>query len=213
MNPEKTHPKEKSCFLIQDLDTLRVMTDPLRLKIFEMLANEPMTIRQIAEKLGLSSNKLYYHVNMLEQFNLVAVIETHMVANLAEKVYRSTAPCLDIDPSLLKITKDKNLENGIQLLTGMLNTTRDDVIRSIQARQANLDRGAEPDPRRIIINRNLQHLTREQVKQFEQRVDELCRDFEAAGAGQGSKEETKVYALTLAFYPSYYYQEVKEKND
>lgn len=213
MNPEQTNPKAKSCFLIKDLDTLRVMTDPLRLKIFEMLINEPLTIRQIAEKLGLSSSKLYYHVNMLEQSNLVAVVETRMVANLAEKIYRSTASCLEIDPALLKISKTNNLESGIQLLTGMLDTTRDDLVRSIQARQVSLAHGEEPRPRRVIINRSLQHLTEEQIAQFEQRVDELCRDFEESSTGQAVKNGTMVYALTVAFYPSYYYKEIEEKKN
>jgi predicted transcriptional regulator len=213
MKKTKDNSKEKPCFMIKDYETLRVMTDPLRSKIFEMLIEEPLTIRQVAQRLGLSSSKLYYHVNMLEHAGLIKLIETRMVANLEEKVYQSTADCLEIDHKLLYFGKSNNLESGIQVLTSMLDTTREDVIRSLQARQTSLDQGEKPHPRRVIVNREVEHLTEEQVKDFEQKLDTLILEFEKAGKGRKSKDGTPSYALTVAFYPSYYYKEGEDRKD
>ena len=43
---------------IKDLETLKVLADPLRLQIIEVLAPEPQTVNQIAQQLGLSRSRL-----------------------------------------------------------------------------------------------------------------------------------------------------------
>lgn len=209
MTSKKDQPKSKPCFMIKDYETLRVMTDPLRAKIFEMLIEEPLTIRQVAGRLGLASSKLYYHINLLEQAGLIKLVETRMVSNLEEKVFQSTTSCLEIDHKLLYYGKSPNLEGGVQVLTSMLDTTREDVIRSLQARQSSLDQGEKPHPRRMIINRDVQNLTEAQVKDFEQKLDALITEFGKSGKREGAKDGTTLYALTLAFYPSFYYPEWK----
>lgn len=195
----------KPCFIIKDLETLRVFSDPLRSKIYEMLIDEPLTIRQVAQKLGLASSKLYYHVNLMEQAKLIKLVETRMVANLEEKVYQSAAPCLEIEPNLLNLAKTRNLESGIQLLTSILDTTREDMIRSLQARQTSLEQGAEPHPRRVIISREVRSLSAEKQKEFEERLDALMKDFESLEA-KPADDKGQSYSLTVAFYPNFYYQ-------
>ena len=81
-------------FTISDLDTLRVVADPLRNQIVELLIMEPQTVKQIAERLGLAPSKLYYHIGLLEKHGIIEVAETRMVANLQEKDYRAVAHTL-----------------------------------------------------------------------------------------------------------------------
>ena len=63
-NPEPT-------MMINDLESLKVFSDPLRNQIMEILAPEKLTINQIAKKLGLAPSKLYYHINLLEKHGLI----------------------------------------------------------------------------------------------------------------------------------------------
>ena len=65
MNPSRR------TFIIEDRETLKVMADPLRSQILEIVIDSPHTIRQTAAKLGLSASKLYYHFNLLEKHGLV----------------------------------------------------------------------------------------------------------------------------------------------
>lgn len=51
--------------IITDLETLKVLADPLRLSIIEYLSR-PGTVKKIAEKLDKPPTKLYYHFNLLE---------------------------------------------------------------------------------------------------------------------------------------------------
>src|SRR5215207_1521313 len=97
--------KEPKSFRIKDLETLRALSDPLRVQIVELLA-EDLTVKQVAERLGLAPSKLYYHFTTLEKLGLIEVAETRMVANMVEKLYRSSIDTLDVDPSLFKFSKE-----------------------------------------------------------------------------------------------------------
>jgi predicted transcriptional regulator len=46
--------KEKKRFQISDLETLRAVADPLRVQILELLEGKALTVKQVAEKLGLA---------------------------------------------------------------------------------------------------------------------------------------------------------------
>ncbi|MGB7093974.1 MAG: winged helix-turn-helix domain-containing protein, partial [Anaerolineales bacterium] len=63
--------KPAPVMMVKDLETLKILADPLRNQILEILAPEKLTINQMAEKLGLAPSKLYYHINLLEKYGLI----------------------------------------------------------------------------------------------------------------------------------------------
>ena len=75
---------------ITDLESLKVLADPLRLSILEYLM-KPSTVKRIAEKLGKPPTKLYYHFNLLEQHGLIQLVDTRVVSGIIEKHYQATA--------------------------------------------------------------------------------------------------------------------------
>lgn len=202
--------KGPKSFRIKDLETLRSLSDPLRMQIVELLS-ENLTVKQVAEKLGLTPSKLYYHFNTLEKLGLIEVAETRMVANMVEKVYRSSADMLDVDPTLFKFSKEGDNESLNVVVTSMIDATRDDLIRSFQARQFQLEQGAEEHPRRVIINRLISRLPEDRVAHFQKRLVKLLKEFEAENDTASDKSDLHPYALTVAFYPSFYYETPKKE--
>lgn len=200
--------KAPKSFQIKDLETLRALSDPLRMQIVELLS-ENQTVKQVAEKLGLAPGKLYYHFNTLEKLGLIEVVETHMVANIMEKVYHSNADMVNVDPSLFSFSKEGENESLNMMISSTIDATRDDLIRSLQARQFQLEQGAEEQPRRVIINRVISRLPEERVAEFQDRLVALLKEFENE---KNTSSELQPYALTVAFYPSFYYEmPMKEK--
>ena len=199
--------KTPKSFRIKDLETLRALSDPLRTQIVELLS-EKMTVKQVAEKLGLAPSKLYYHFNTLEKLGLIEVAETHMVANMVEKVYSSNADMVDVDPSLFSFSKEGENESLNLAVSSTIDATRDDLIRSLQARQFQLEQGAEEQPRRVIINRLISRLPEERVAEFQDRLTALLKDFDNEN---DSSPDLQPYALTVAFYPSFYYETPKKE--
>jgi DNA-binding transcriptional ArsR family regulator len=196
-------------FMIQDLETLRLLADPLRTQIIEILVQEPLTVRQVADRLGLTPGKLYYHVNLLEKHGLLVVVETRMVSNMLEKVYRSVSDDFDVEPSLLSFTTDQGKESLRSIFAGTLDATREDLARSLEARAFNLEhRGAQQQPRKVILNRDIARLTEEQAEKFADRLEQLIKEFGSQDqAGKPGAEDLQTFALAVAYYPSYFYQE------
>jgi len=198
--------------MIDDLATLQVIAEPLRAQIFEVLANDALTVRQVSERLGLTPSRLYYHINLLEQHGLIQVAETRTVMNMIEKVYQAVAPNLEVADALLDFTSPETRQQTVNMITSIVDATRDDLVRSLQARLFEVERGAPSDPRQVLVNRTARRIKREQANQFIERIRALINEFEQAEESDDEGEDTSVFAMTVVFNPSIYYHEVKDEN-
>ena len=193
---------------ISDMDTLKVLADPLRHQILEVLTRETLPVKEIGARLGLTPGRLYYHVNLLEKHGLIQVVHTKMVSGIQEKHFRVSAMDFEIDRGLLSQSTSQGRESIHSVVAATLDATRDDVLRSVEARFFELDRGAEEKPRNVIISRHKGNLTEAQVADFQARLVALVEDIERAqNAAPEQGEGLHPYALLLAFYPSFYYSE------
>lgn len=197
---------EKITHIIQDRETLKVLADPLRSQITEVLIDTPQTIKQVAGKLGLAVSKLYYHFNLLEKHGLIRIVETRLVSNLVEKSYQAVATNFELAPGLLTTTTDEGKSVVSETIVSLIDTTRDDLLRSLQARYFQLDQGAPEQPRRLIITRLTGRIPEAQVAEFQERLDALLKDFSAADCPP-TTPGTFPYAFTVAFYPNFYFEE------
>ena len=73
--------------VIEDLATLRLLSDPLRLRLIEQLGGQPTTVKALAQAMGIKPNRLYYHVNLLEEHGLIRVTDTRLVSGIVERTY------------------------------------------------------------------------------------------------------------------------------
>ena len=54
--------------VISDVETLKALSDPVRLRILETMvtaADEAWTVKRLAKALDTNSTKLYHHINIL----------------------------------------------------------------------------------------------------------------------------------------------------
>jgi len=199
-------PTSRKTFIIEERETLKVIADPLRSQILEILLNTPHTIKQTADKLGLASSKLYYHFNQLEKHGLIEVVETRMVANLEEKLFQAVATNFELAPGLLTTNTEEGKAVANELFVSTIDSTRDDLLRSLQARYFQLDHGAPEHPRRVVLNRVVSHIPEALAQEFQQRLCALLEEFEAADGPAGTPD-TFPYAFMAALYPSFYFEE------
>lgn len=203
-------PQRKQVFLIDNLETLRILSDPMRLEILEVLELEPQTISQIAKKLGLSSSRLYYHFNKLESHGLIDVVKTNIVNNLIEKIYWVSAEEIDIDKTLFDTSTESGPENLSQLVTMTLESARSDILRSLQAKKISRDRGEKSIPRDMVIFNIKKRLKDEAYKKFLKRFRELIDEFSNLPEADATDEDSNLFGLNCFVYPSYYYPDDKE---
>lgn len=77
--------------VLRDLDQLRLLADPLRLRLIHAFAKQPRTTKQVAESLGLPATRLYHHVGQLEEAGLLRLTGTRPVRGTVEKYYQTVA--------------------------------------------------------------------------------------------------------------------------
>lgn len=192
--------------LISDLDTLKILADPLRNQILEILAPGELTVNQMAEKLGLAPSKLYYHINLLEKKGLIQEVDTILKGNIIEKVYWITAFDYKMDEKLCNFGTPEGQQSVMTSMIMPIDVTREDIVRSLEARASALESGAEKHPRDVIIYREVRVMSDEQADWFMDHLRVLLDEFEATTNDQ-SGIGTHTRALTVAFYPSFYYDQ------
>jgi DNA-binding transcriptional ArsR family regulator len=85
----------------ESLEQLRALADKLRIRIFNLLAQEPMTVTQVGKALATAPAKIHYHVRELERVKLVRQVYTREKSGILEKYYRAVARDLSVPRSLV----------------------------------------------------------------------------------------------------------------
>jgi DNA-binding transcriptional ArsR family regulator len=197
--------KPAPMLMVKDLETLKILADPLRNQILEILAPEKLTVNQIAEKLGLAPSKLYYHINLLEKYGLIREVDSIVKANIIEKVYWITSYKYKMDENLCTFETPEGQQSTIMSMIAPIESTREDIVRSLEARASALESGAEKHPRKTLVYREVRIMSDQMADQFRDRLKAVLEDFEKY-EGDDSVEDMHARALTVAFYPSFYYE-------
>lgn len=184
--------------IIDNLETLKIYFDPLRIKIIHTLARQARTVHEIANELNIPFTRLYYHLNLLEKHGIIRVVETRALAGAVEEnYYRVTAHMFVIDRKLMTIRPD-DAENGLDLLLDtVLESTRRDIRESINDGVIDLQKRA-PEPGALLIRRGFSVLTEDQARHFSERMLALMQEITLAQ----NQRAGQYYAMVMALYPS-----------
>ena len=193
-------------FTITDLETLKVVSDPLRMRIMDNigLANqlgELRTVKQLSDEVDTPPSKLYYHINMLEKHGLIKVAETQIVSGIIEKHYQITAHSITIDRELLStgVGKDEKAEAILSLLDSTLDAVRADMVRLVKGIMEDETVETKFSGKRGQITRENARLTPTQAEVFNERLLALMDEFRQMTSPEG--EESQIYGLTIVFNP------------
>jgi predicted transcriptional regulator len=203
----------KALFMVNDLETLKTLTDPLRMQILELLDPAPQTVNYVAERLGLAASRLYYHFNLLESIGLIEVVRTRTVNNIIEKYYWVTADEIEINADLMNYSSEVGPANIAQMVSSSLETTRDDFVRTLEARKYNLEHGAKPSVKKVIADREMKRLSDKTYQEFLVKVKKILEEFKDLPEADEGDPESNVFSMACYFYPSYYYENEAEDLD
>lgn len=164
--------------VIDDPETLRLIADPLRLRLLELIRQQPRTVTELAALLDVQRTRLYYHIKLLEAHDLIAVDDTRIVSGLTEKRYRVTAYRLTVEKTLLGAPGSGNAPLDV-FLSVVLDETAAEIRRSVASGLIDLDRTQEnaPHPRGLFLGRTWLHLTPDRLDHFRDRYTTLLAEF------------------------------------
>lgn len=86
--------------VIEDPAAAEASLDPVRSRLLAALG-EPGSASSLAAKVGLSRQKVNYHLHALERHGLVELVEERRKGNMTERVMRATASSYVISPTAL----------------------------------------------------------------------------------------------------------------
>ncbi|HEV2005093.1 MAG TPA: helix-turn-helix domain-containing protein [Candidatus Limnocylindrales bacterium] len=184
--------------LISDVETLRALSDPLRLRILEAMLQDghgPWSAKDLAEALDVPQTRLYHHIEQLVARDLIRPAERRIVGRVVETRYRVVARSLQLDRSLFSTLSEEGRAGFHDSIAAIFDVTRDELAAAF--RLGLIDASAEPAPeRRLLVSRGTFSLTAERAAELRERLIALLAEFEADASPEGQAS-----SLLIALYP------------
>jgi DNA-binding transcriptional ArsR family regulator len=192
MPPRK--PRQASSLTLTDLEQVKVLADPLRIRILEELATDERTTKQVAERIGEKPTKLYHHVEALERVGLIRLTRTRPNRGTIEKYYLAVARQFRADSTMFsppEATTDAKGDSLRAMISTMLDRTADE-IRALPTH------GAAGVTEQCVFSQLEIRTTAAEGRRIQARLQKLVDSVQGKGR---EKAGAKRYRLTLAFYP------------
>lgn len=187
-------------FVVDDLETLKVLADPLRLKIRELMV-ESTTVKQVAAKLDMPPTKLYYHTNLLEKHELIVLVDTRLVSGIVEKHYQVSAYHVRVAKHLLSANAETDNEGLSLTMHTLFDSARDNLVQAVRDGIVELDDDGDRH-RGISLHTGTLGLTEAQAAEFYAELETLVSRFQEVSEQQIKRSDTKLYRAFYALHPT-----------
>lgn len=155
----------------------RALADPLRIRLFELLAVRPQSAKELAGHVGMRADRLYHHLAQLEEAELIEISEyRRLPGGKVERVYAPAAA----EPA----GDDATPADVALLFNAALETTRADINAATLAREAGQDR-------RMSLSRIGIRLSERHLAELKTAIEELLR------AAQDHPDDDGVWSTVL----------------
>jgi len=175
------------------LEQVRVLADPLRLRMLELFGQAPRTTKQVAELLGEKPTRLYHHVDAMVRVGLIELQETRQNRGATEKYYRAASRRFEVGNDPAKKTARVREQETVAMIRTLLDATSSEVIGFF----------GRPDHERPpvapLLARAAVRATPEKLEEIRQA---LLRILEMRGPEAAAKDESATtYSLAVFYYP------------
>ena len=179
----------KEVHTIKDLEHMRLLTDPLKLRLIQAFAEKGRTTKQVAAELGESVTKLYRHVDALHEAGLLVIEEEKQKRGTIERTFRAVAERFEADHSLFA---DDAGEEGAGAIRDMLRGAEAEILDAI----ANAD---DDSDQKAIVMRLRGKVSPERVDELQQSLSEWIESMQEAMDCES--EDAEEFGGLIAFYP------------
>ena len=184
-------PEQAAVLTLTDLDQIKLLAEPIRLRLLEAFGTEKTT-KQAAKELGEKPTRLYHHVEALERAGLIVLRRTAPNRGTTEKYYQAIARLFRGE---LRLSSDAPAAGELAgVVRGMLATTADEaehVLASGKA-QALSDEG--------MLGFLDLRIGADRVKEVRRELMAVVERLQAAGTDPAAGDQVRC-RLTIAFFP------------
>jgi DNA-binding transcriptional ArsR family regulator len=184
---------------IDDVDQAAALLKPVRIELLKRMV-EPTTCSSLAEQLGETPQKLYYHVKTLERAGLVEKVDERRVGGIMEGLYQAAARAFWLSPRLVgqiggrqRVHDDSNLG----YLLGLAEELQQDI--GLLSRRITVDAPSLGLSAQIELN---DAADREAFMQEVQgAIQQIAERYGARDAADRPADPRRTFRLMVACYP------------
>jgi DNA-binding transcriptional ArsR family regulator len=182
---------------ISDVETLKALSDPVRLRILETMvqaADEDWTVKRLAAALEVGPTKLYHHIGVLEAHEFIRPSGQRLVSGIIETRYRIAQLTVKLDRNLLSGGDPDATASAVeQMLDSLFTTAREDVARAIRTGAMTL--GSSDASSRGMIQQGIVRVSDARARELKERLNALLTEFDGADPGGSA------FGILIAMYP------------
>jgi DNA-binding transcriptional ArsR family regulator len=186
--------------LVSDVETLRALSDPLRLRILEAMVRrmEPAwSVKELAAVLEVPATRLYHHIELLLDRELIRPAGRRVVSGIIETRYRVASMSLRLDRALFAGESEEARAVFHDVLVTLFESSREEIEASIRSGRIEAGDKAPPE-RRLLALKGAARLTPARAAELQARLAALIREFED---DSGTDPDATGFGLVVAVYP------------
>ncbi|MCQ6266960.1 helix-turn-helix domain-containing protein [Fictibacillus sp. WQ 8-8] len=181
-------------YYMEDAEQLKVISDPLRLKVLWEIIDEAKTGKMIADILEAPAPKIHYHLKELDRVGLITVEKTEEKNGIIQKFYRPIARNFSVE-NILKQHKD-HVKNELS------DTLRENVLISLDKTKSYLrrvDSSLFEEWKQIKFGYDQLYLNEAQIQEFEEKAKELQELINSLKKNR--QQDGELYHMLLLAFP------------
>lgn len=188
--------------LVSDVETLKAISDPLRLRIIETMARRldpAWTVKELASTLDVPVTRLYHHVDLLLERDLVRPAGRRLVSGIVETRYRVAARSLRLDRALFRDDPGGAASAMHDVLATIFDGAREEIERGLAAGRIVVGDDV-PAERKLLLLKGLSRLAPERAQELRDRLVAVLEEYTGDPAAQDGAGDP--FAVVLAVYPT-----------
>lgn len=184
-------------YLIKRADEASEILKPARIEILSRISR-PKTCPELAKELGMTTQRVNYHMNVLKETGLVHLVEERRKRGTIEGVYRAAAKSFWLSPRLLSKQGDRERTKDQASLAYLLQLAEDlqvDIGHMIEREET----GSTPS---LGVHAQIQLRGDSDRARFLAEIKEIFSHLaqKYGGPSEGADNDGECYRLMLACY-------------
>lgn len=174
---------------ISDLETVRLLSDPLKLRLLQAFADSAKTTKQVAGELGESITKLYRHVDALLDAGLLVIVDEKQKRGTIERTFQAVARRFEVDHTLFN---EDDSGDGAEAVRQVIRGGETELLDA-------LARAGDEDESQPIFMRIRGKASPEQIAELRETLNAWLESIPSDD--EAPDDNAEGYGGLIAFYP------------
>lgn len=147
MNNQVSSSDRPDVFVVKTLEQARLLADEFKLKLLRAFAEQPTTVKRVAQAFDEKPTRLYRHIDALLDAGLLRVVREKPKRGTVERTLQAVASRFEADPSLFDAGPSAE---GHDVIHDQFRIAADGLVASLSAAK-DPDEGLAPICMRVLI--------------------------------------------------------------